>query len=588
MAQDMVASVTLMLRDQMGAGIDEIKAQLAGLKPTLDNLTGVIAELDATLQKLKLPATFNSSLRTATGDAEATAKAVASIGDAASAADAKLKALAIPAMPGMGGAGGIYNPAIPDEFKGPMQVPGVVPVGGEAGPRGRIGGAAEGGGEFRSPMDMMTAINDFIAAALGYEMIKGYGDFNGVLRQIAITEKLKGDAATREAHVLNKSLTALSIRTGQSAPALADAYLRMVTTHMSPGLINQIMPDVAEIASAHAVSSYDVADAAFAINDSYKIGPHGMLSALEMLATAAKQAHFSLQNFGVYLKEVGGVMATMGLTGRTNLNMAAAGLETVIKNSTQPNQAAADYRDFLVYLNSPQLQMATERLGFKRRLEASQYLWTKYNIKPVGAWQIEDAAKAHGQNEVSAILDYIHRVTRPMSASDRAKFIRTEFGNQQSAMTVQSIMLHWGQYHGLEKKLGLVTAATGASDFATAMKGANKQIDVFDADLAQLSRLIGKTLLPVLTQITKAATPVIKVLGEKPGQAWDHFLGWNDGVITKNIAKHDAQSAAQHAQALRDNTRAMHNLTNALGFGPIGPNGATVPTAPAGPVLNRP
>lgn len=457
MADDLAAEITLRLRAQMSGPIDEIKKLFEGLNKTVRSLDKSIMQLNDKLDALRVPSAPLDKMKELAAETNAVTEAAEKA-----------------------------NKGLREMGRGPL---------------GRGRGAVAGGAAIEGPKnadDSMDWLGGAIAGAIGLSAIKQLGDYQKTLRQIAITEKLSGPKADAEVARLSGLFDVLALKDRQSSQGLADAYFRMITTHMPANVVRAIMPDIGEMATAHNVSPYDLADAAFAINDSFKIGPKGMLPALEMLATAAKQAHFSIENYGQYLKEIGGVSETMGLTGRGNLDMVAAGLETVIKNSTQPNQAAADYRDFLVYLNSPQLQMAGARMGFKRRMEATQYLFSKYHIKPVGLWQMEDAAKAHGQNEVTSILQYLHRVTSPMTAGDRAKYLRTLFGNQQSAMTVQSILLHWKEYQGMMTMLAQVTAKTGATDFQTALKGANTDVQKFDEEMKQVERDIGSGLLPVL------------------------------------------------------------------------------------------
>jgi len=460
MADDLVAEITLRLRAQMAGPLDEVKKLFEGLNKTIRSLDKSVAQLSEKLDALKMPAQPINQMKELA--AETTA-----VSDAAEKATKSLR--------DMGRGTGMS--------------------------RAVRGGAATEAASLEGPKNADDAVDwlgGAIAGALGLSAIRQLGDYQKTLRQIAITEKLSGPKADAEVARLSGLFDMLALKDRQPSLGLADAYFRMITTHMPPAVVKAIMPDIGMMATAHDVSPYDLADAAFAINDSFKIGPKGMLPALEMLATAAKQAHFSLGNFGQYLKEIGGYTELVHMTGRGNLDMVAAGLETVIKNSTQPGQAAADYRDFMKSLNSPQAQMASSRLLFKRRLEATQELYNRYHIKPEGLWQIEAAGKAHGENEVTAVLNYLHRVTAPMDAGDRAKFLNTIFGNIQSATTVQSILLHWKQYQGMIKMLGTVTSKTGATDFQTALKGANTDLTKFDEQLRQLERDIGSGLLKPL------------------------------------------------------------------------------------------
>ncbi len=460
MADDLVAEITLRLRAQMAGPLDEVKKLFEGLNKTIRSLDKSVAQLSEKLDALKMPVQPIEQMKELA--AETTA-----VSDAAEKATKSLR--------DMGRGTGMS--------------------------RAVRGGAATEAASLEGPKNADDAVDwlgGAIAGALGLSAVTALGDYQKRLNQIVITERLKGPQAAREAARLGAMFDSLALKDRQSSMGLADAYFRMVTTHMPPAVVKAIMPDIGMMATAHDVSPYDLADAAFAINDSFKIGPKGMLSALAMLATAAKMAHFSLANFGEHLKSIGGIAETMGLTGRGNLNRVAAGLETVIKNTTQPGQAAQDYQDFLFYLSSPQFNMAGLRLGFKKRLAASQALFNKYHIQPVSFWQLESDANKKGVNEIDYMLQYFHNVTSRMNPGDRMKYLRTIFGNQQSANTVVSILEHWKNYHAMIAELGKVTNATGAQDFATALTGANTDLTKFDELLRQLERDIGGGLLKPL------------------------------------------------------------------------------------------
>lgn len=476
MADDLVAEITLRLRAQMAGPLDEVKKLFEGLNKTIRSLDKSVAQLSEKLDALKMPVQPIEQMKELA--AETTA-----VSDAAEKATKSLR--------DMGRGTGMS--------------------------RAVRGGAASEAASLEGPKNADDAVDwlgGAIAGALGLSTVTALGDYQKRLNQIVITERLKGPQAAREAARLGAMFDSLALKDRQSSIGLADAYFRMVTTHMPPAVVKAIMPDIGMMATAHDVSPYDLADAAFAINDSFKIGPKGMLSALAMLATAAKMAHFSLGNFGEHLKSIGGIAETMGLTGRGNLDRVAAGLETVIKNTTQPGQAAQDYQDFLFYLSSPQFNMAGLRLGFKKRLAASQALFSKYHIQPVSFWQLESDANKKGVNEIDYMLQYFHNVTSRMSPGDRMKYLRTIFGNQQSANTVVSILEHWKDYHAMIAELGKVTNATGAQDFATALTGANTQVEKFDEEMRQLERDIGKFLVGPLKLVNVGLSELIKGINE--------------------------------------------------------------------------
>ncbi|OYV89674.1 MAG: hypothetical protein B7Z57_11640 [Acidiphilium sp. 37-60-79] len=618
MPQDMVASVTLMLRDQMGAGIDEIKAQLAGLKPTLDSLTGVITELDATLQQLRMPMALNAGLKATAkeaavaakevtavadaamevnaglketaSDAAAAAREVTAMADAAVEANARMKELAIPPVPNYTQ----YNPPIPQEFYGPMQ-PGMGPAGG---PRARqwgpndIGSTAEPG-----PMDAGVhapdPISDFIATAImgaiGVESVKSRAEFNNLNLHSAITEHLHGHAARVRMRWINNDLDRLALKYRQSSDELSDAYYYLVTTHMKPALINALMPMIAKTATAYNSSPKLMGAAAFAMSDSFKIPTAQMPAALAAMAWAAKNSHFSIESMGEFLPMLGGNAATLGMTGRKNLDQIMAAVETIRKNVNQPQEAAHDLADLMNSLSSIHTAEAFSQNLFKRALKTEQPLLTKYHIKPVNLWAIEQAGVKKGESPLMAVMNYLHKMLMPMNPVDRSAFINAMFSGQGSSMAVKSMLLHWPTMNKLIAGLNTVDQQMLNTDFKTAMSGSASVVRKFNESLAQLNRGIGHTVLPAmkvfansLGWIEQMEHPKIPAKMSPKKQA--NMLDGNE--LSGNPLPHLLKSLVS---ALHDNTRAARSTQLAISQGEgIGAHVNAHPTSPAGPVLHRP
>jgi TP901 family phage tail tape measure protein len=585
MPQDMVASVTLMLRDQMGAGIDEIKAQLAGLKPTLDGLTGVLGDLDATLKQLKMPVAFNDSLKNTANQAGIAAKAVASIGDAAQAADAKLKDLAIPAMPGVADAPGIYNPAIPDAFHGPMQVPGMP---------GWIGGGekptAVTPGEGHHPADALTEfMGDAIMAAIGVESVKSRAEFNNLNLHSAITERYTGERARQQQRWIDNDLDRLALKYRQSSNELAEAYYYLVTTHMKPALINALMPVIAKTATAYNSSPQLMGAAAFAMSDSFKISASQMSGALAAMAWAAKNSHFSIESMGHFLPVLGGTAATMGMTGRKNLDQVMAMVETIRKNVNQPQEAAHDLVDLMNSISSVQTAERFSQNLYKRAMNTERPLLSKYHIKPVDIWKIEQDGVKKGESPLMAVLNYLHGIVKPMNAVDKSAFINSVFSGQGAGMAVKSILLHWDSEGKLAGNLDKVGPKMLDTDFRTAMKGSATVVRHLNETVTQLNRGLGGIFLPavrtfgdVVGKIELLEHP--KLPQKMSAKERQDFLSGHPfepsplPPLIKSLtsAIHDNTRAAKSVQASYDRGQGMGAHVNAH------------PTSPVGPVLNRP
>ncbi|MHB1305379.1 MAG: phage tail tape measure protein [Acidiphilium sp.] len=631
---DMVASVTLRLRDQMSAGIDEIKREFGSVQATLDKLTVVLGDLQGTLDALRMPPAINQSLRGTIGDASAAAKAVTSIGVAAAANVGPLDAMnaALSRWSGAGGSafgnvnaglnewtgrggaidgvnasptgplgygapgsipdigGGfeipgvpyqIHNPAIPQEFFVP-QVPSV--------PGKQVKEPLGGNGDH--PGDgLMDFIGASIMAVAGVDSVKTMAQFNNLNLHSAITERYSGERARQQQRWIGNDLDRLALKYRQSSDELAEAYYYLVTTHMKPALVNALMPMIAKTATAYNSSPMLMGAAAFAMSDSFKIPASEMQASLAAMAWAAKNSHFSIESMGMFLPMLGGMAATIGMTGRGNLDQIMAMVETVRKNVNQPQEAAHDLADLMQALSSIHTAEAFSQNLFKRALKTEKPLLDKYHIQPVDLWKVEQDGKKHGLSPLMAVMEYMHKLVAPMTAVDRSAFINSMFNGQQAGMAIKSMLLHWQTMMKLETSLDKVTPALLATDFNTAIKGSATEVRLFDENLKELSRGFGRAVYGIFSDITNAAT-AIQLWGspkmpEKmtPRQRAELL---SDGVPAPwNMPS----NSNEHTAAVRANTRALQEAAETfrqqlgVGVNPAISHGAS---SPVGPMLGRP
>lgn len=573
MAGDMVASVTLRLRDQMSVGIDEIKRQFGSVQATLDRLTGVMGDLQNTMDGLRMPPTMNAALASTITEADATTKAVAAIGVAAKDSAAMMASLEIPAIPH-----GAINPMIPQGYDGAMAPGGGAKTAGIEDAREGLHPAVAGAGDW-----LTDGIMGALAVGAGVDSIKARAGYDTLLRHAAIAEHLNGAANQDQVRALRIMLDRLALKDRQSSLALAQAYYYLATTQMSPKLIDAIMPAIGRTSTAYNTDPNLMGHAAYALSDSFKIAPGQMEGALAAMAMAAKLAHFNVEDFGAALPMIGASAAISGLTGRGGFDQLAAALETVRKNTNLSSESATDVNDLIQQLHSQMVNKGFDQAMFKNTLKVDEPLFAKYHIKPVDLRHLENQAALHGVNPLTAVLDYIHKQVKPMTPTDEAFYVSSLFGNQQSRTAVLSLLQHWKSYHGMIKTLGGVDQDTVSKDFTTAMKGADTELRLFDENLTEINRGIGKTVLPVMRGFTGAMSwleaPPKRPTGMTPAETKQFDAHPRRYVIDNPSAVHE------HTEAIKDNTAALREgqaMAMHVNAHPTGPS------APAGQILNRP
>lgn len=602
MAGDMVASVTLRLRDQMSVGIDQIKEQFGSVQATLDRLTGVMDRLQGTMDALRMPAQMNMALGGTVTEADAAATAVSSIGLAATANITRFTEMNA-ALNEWTASGGMIPRGIGPVSPVPAEVVGAPQVPRMPGDTGSSGAFEEGAaGGLASHLaggaaDYLTdAIMGAIAVDAGLKAIGTVAQFHSQIRHAAIAEHLDGAANQAQVTAVSAMLDRIALRDRQSSMEMAEAYQFLATTQMNPHLIDKLLPSIAETSTAYNTNPEQMSKAAYQLSDNFEIPASQMQIVLAQMAYAAKMAHYSVDAFGGGLSALGGNARFAHLTGQHGFDILAAALETVRKNVDLPSEATTDVNDLLSQLHSQMVNRTFDQALFKNTLKVDAPLYAKYHIAPVDLRHMENVARMHGVDPLTAVMDYIHKTVKPMTSTDEAFFVSSLFGNQQSRTAVMSLLEHWQSNHAMIKTLSGVGKDTVSTDLKTAMQGSDTQLRLLDENVAQLSRTMGTVLVPALRAVNgalswinsgfdreapKGMTPAEKKrYAEDPSGYLDRHekptpsvYSWLEGLMHG------------HTEAVKQNTRAVQQNSAAQA------HTSTVPTAPthaAGPVLGRP
>jgi TP901 family phage tail tape measure protein len=487
-ADDMVASLTLKLRDQMSGGIDEIKGSFNGLKGTLDGLNTVLGELKDVLATLKAPVNLISGLDDAKTAAGETAAAVRNIGAAAIESTTKIKEM---------------NDAMRSNAGG--------------------GGGGHGGG-FNGPHNAGHAVDWFGGALAGYMglgAIKSFADFQNTELHITITDKLSGAGAIAEQNRLTAMLDPLALKTSTSSADLADSYLFLVTTGMKKALIDQIMPALATTSTAYNVPVSEMTQAAFTLSENLKIGPQQMQQALATLAYAGKLGHFNLSDFGMFLPQLGGQMSLLGMNGMQGEDVAAAALEIGRRNTGTSGEAATNLQDLLGYITSPMgIRMFDQTKKMRDLMGApARRLFEKYHIQPLDMPAYLNAERAKGIDPINALADYFHKMLAGVSSpTDRATIVGSFLHNQQARNGLLSLVQYYDDFHKDQAQLAGVDPKTVQTDFTTAMQGSTSQVRQFDEEMTQLERDLGQGLLPLLRGTNDVLKPLLGYITKLNGE----------------------------------------------------------------------
>ncbi len=503
---DLVAELTLRLRNEMNAGLEEIKGEFAGLDGTLQSLRDVLGGLTAELAAMRGPLLVTDDLAGVVTAANEAVTAVDAIGTALKADADEAKALK-DAMAGIPGAGpyGFQNTFAPPQAgdEGDPNRPAFVPPGtvlpGPEQPapeEDQSGRKKSGGGDIGGDFLM-----DVVVGVSGYDDGKDYADYQSVLGQAVTTEKLHGAAYDAELSRLQDMMDVLALKYNSNSLDLAKAYKYLITTGLPASEIDALMPSLAEASTAHAIDVTDMQGAVFALADSFKISPDQMGAVLAQLGYATKMGHFSAESFGQYLPVIGGALATAGDTGPDVADHTYAALETIIKNVSIPSEAANDYREMINYVGTQHAERSFLQMS-RMMLPQMREMFAKYGVQPADLYGMEDQAVAEGKDPIETILDFVHNATAKMSPTDRNAVISDWFTNLQGGDAVRSLMLHWndsvgpdGQvipgYQSDYTQLKQIGQGTLDDDFQNSLRTEAAPMNTFEENFRQDVRILG-------------------------------------------------------------------------------------------------
>jgi hypothetical protein len=498
LSAELVASLRLKFEDDASSGIRENRELFTGLNQTIQELNETLVGLNEMLASLHGPEQLVSEFRAAQTEGAAAADSiVADFGKIDAAVETsttwiseyldymgELNTMAAemhlpsPAPMAPGGGGGGEPPIVP-----PVQPPPQPPNDDE-----------DGGKKLsKGPLEWMTAL---IGGMFGVEAWKnGWNSFDQAALQISIAEGLSGHAAQSKADDLMNRMTNLAFLTRNDAPDLLKAYQFLVTDSLTDDQVHSMMPGLATASTAYNVPVDEVDQAAFTLVKNFKIDPSQIGNALAILHHATmREGHFSMEDFSMFLPQIGGQMELMGMSGMQADIVAASALETIRKNTGTSGEAATDLQDLLFYLHSP---MGMRMFDRSKRMEdllgpSGKALLEKYHIEPLDLPKFLNEERSRGVDPINAMTDYFSKILAGVSSpTDRAFIVGAYMHNQAAQSAILDLVQYQKDFKQYQVDLSGVSDVTLQQDFATAIQGSVGQLRNFESGLTALNQAFG-------------------------------------------------------------------------------------------------
>jgi TP901 family phage tail tape measure protein len=401
-----------------------------------------------------------------------------------------------------------------------------------------------------------------IGLALG-QSVRTAATFETSLTEIG---KVAGSSQS-ELKRLGAQLSALSARnaTNLAPTVLAEGVQDLVAQGLNLKDAVASMEALGKVATATGSELTDVTKTGFQLQNALKIRPTELKATFDALAFAGKQGAFELKDMAQFMPTIAAAAGTLGIQGKQGAVALASMMQMVRKDAPDAGQAATRLTDAMLKLTAPDAVKRFKKFGV--------------NIEQVLA-----NAKKRGVNPMEAALDELQRVT----GGDVFKLSQI-FGDKEAKLGLMSLMKYRKEYEKLKADAGGDAAAgTVEQDYLKSINTLNGNLNTFKATTERLGIALGNALLPAISTIAKAITPMVEgfaSLAEKAPLLTNTLVGVGAAFVGLVAAAPFIASFIEILGALK-----MALATTSLGAtiagwaGAIGPAMAAIGTAITGPV----
>ncbi len=326
------------------------------------------------------------------------------------------------------------------------------------------------------------------AASIGVGLaasVRVAADYEKVLTEIGKTANATGG----ELKGISKDLLALSgrNRTNLGPSILAQGVQDLVAQGLDLKDAVASIEALGRVATATNSDLLDVTKTGFQLQNALKIRPTELQATFDALAYAGKQGAFELKDMAQFMPTIAAAAGTLGIQGKQGAIALASMMQMVRKDAPDAGQAATRLTDAMLKMTGPDAVKNFKKFGV--------------NIE-----QVLKNARKKGINPFDAALTELERVT----GGDAFKLGQI-FGDKEAKLGLMSLMKYRKEYEKLKAEAG-GSAAAGTVD-----KDYQRQVQTFSGTLTsfqntsqRLGITLGNALLPSLTRIAEAITPLVE------------------------------------------------------------------------------
>ena len=344
------------------------------------------------------------------------------------------------------------------------------------------------------------------AAAIGAGLtasVRTAAQFEAVLADIGKTSGASSD----QLKGISKQLLALSGRnvTNLAPQKLAEGLQDLVAQGLELPDAVASLEALGKVATATNSDLLDVTKTGFQLQNALKIRPTELKATFDALAFAGKQGAFELKDMAQFMPTIAAAAGSLGIKGQQGAVSLAAMMQMVRKDAPDAGQAATRLTDAMLKMTAPDAVKNFKKFGV--------------NIE-----QVLKDAKKKGINPMEAALDELQRVT----SGDTFKLAQI-FGDKEAKLALMSLMKYRKEYDKLKADAGGAAAAgTVDRDYQRSLATFQGTLASFQNSTQRLGIALGNALLPALTSLANAITPLV--------EGFANFAAANPAIATGIVA----------------------------------------------------
>ncbi|MGS1061328.1 phage tail tape measure protein [Burkholderia glumae] len=343
--------------------------------------------------------------------------------------------------------------------------------------------------------------------------VKRAANFEAGLRDIAITGNLTRD----EEFQIGETMRQAAVTTSQGHDAILEGVGTLVAAGMDAREAGRKSSLLGRVATATNADMKDLAGMVYSFTETLGIkGNAALKEAFNRAAYGGKLGRFELKDMAKALPEMTAAFAAKGIKGQDALTQIIASLEVGREGAGSGDEAVTNLRNWLSHMNAKTTIVAYKKAGVDYQKSMSNLV--------AGGYSSYEGSLLIAQKFIASRGDAFMKQWKTAGAKgdeEAQRKLMESFGLNDVFQDIQTInhllamRQGWDKYQQDKKEMGGKQAlSTIDRDYARRAELATVSWGRFRTQIADFGIKVGNALLPTLTDLMNAVTPLIQRIGQ--------------------------------------------------------------------------